>query len=642
MRFRLPNPATALFGPIFQKEVRAAGRRRGTYILRFVYTLGLLALIGIAFWGARTSGMQRSAVQHMQDLQQLAPSMTMVAMWFQFLALALIAPMLASPVICDERRARSLSTLLTTPLGAGEIILGKMTSRLVQIVILALISAPVLLAIRVFGGLEPGIVLAYTGVSLSIAVLGASLGVLYSIWHRRATSAALFALLSLVLVQGAPTAIEAILFYVINDDYYGRVTYPFHEQVAATAAPYALLGLSQTLITGSEIPTVSVHSPLLYRLLDGLGLGGGANPVGLVTVGPVWVVNSLYNLLMSGVITGISVVALRRVMRKDGGESNRIAPRRGRRRRAEVPAEGAALESAVEPQEEPPKVGLAERENRTVSDRPILWRELRRAGISSRLLRRAVIGVSLGGLLLLYLRVGLHEYGLHMTIAVLGALIVMVQGIFMTTGGIASEREGRTWEVLLTTPVTGSEVVVGKFLGSLRAQWFLPTLAVLHFVIAVLAGAIPPVFVGQYVLILAGPVLLLTATGQYVSLAFRKGIVGAVVNLCIGLGLWIGLWIVLGLVGWFGDVIDTDRWEDFQKVPYALNPAFMAGSACDAVADLPRFRPELTDYEMTDIRVGFGQFMAWLIGAFAFYVLSAGAVLAITIASFRGLSGRSS
>ena len=39
-------------------------------------------------------------------------------------------------------------------------------------------AAPVLLAIRVFGGLEPAVVFAYTCVSLSVAVLGASLGLL--------------------------------------------------------------------------------------------------------------------------------------------------------------------------------------------------------------------------------------------------------------------------------------------------------------------------------------------------------------------------------------------------------------------------------------------------------------------------------
>ena len=445
---RLPrlNPLTAFFGPIFQKEVRAAGRRRGTYILRFAYTLVLLALVGIAFWGARSTGATRSAVEHMQNLQELAPAMTMAAMWFQFLALTLIAPMLASPVICDERRARSLSTLLTTPLGAGEIILGKMTSRLVQIMILAVIAAPVLLAIRVFGGLDPGIVLAYTGVSISIAVLGASLGVLYSIWHRRATSAALFALLSLVLVQGAPLAIEGILVYVLNEEFSGRVAYPFHEQVAATAAPYALAGLSDVLMTGGRIPDVTIHSSWLSGRLSRMGLGPGTNAPGVVTIAPVWVVNTVYNLFMSAVVTGLSIFALRRVMRKDDSESSRITPRRGRRKRAAVPVEGAALESAAEPHETEPNETLAERENRTVSDRPVLWRELRRAAIGSKLLRRAIIVLAFGGLGLLYWRVGIDDYGLQMTIAVLGSLIVMVQAIFMTTGSIAAEREGRTWE----------------------------------------------------------------------------------------------------------------------------------------------------------------------------------------------------
>ena len=183
---------------------------------------------------------------------------------------------------------------------------------------------------------------------------------------------------------------------------------------------------------------------------------------------------------------------------------------------------------------------------------------------------------------------------------------------------------------------------MGKFLGALRSQWFLPAVAMLHFVIAAVFGVVPWFFLLQFALLLIGPLLFLTATGQYLSLAFRKGIVGAVLNLCIGLGLWVGLWILLGLAGWFGDFVDSDRWEQYTKVPWALNPVLMAGSACEAVTDLPRFRRQIIEYEMLDAQVGFTQFMGWVFGAFAFYTTGAGLVLLATIGSFRRLSGRSS
>src|SRR5262249_1232728 len=160
MRLSRLNPASYLFGPIFQKEVRSTGRRRATYLFRMLYATALLVVVALAFQGLRQSAAHLSGVQRLQMLQQLAPQLALIIMWFQFAALALAAPIFAATAICDERRARTLGTLLTTPLTAPQIIWGKLSSRLVQLTILALLAAPLLLAIRVFGGLDARIVVA--------------------------------------------------------------------------------------------------------------------------------------------------------------------------------------------------------------------------------------------------------------------------------------------------------------------------------------------------------------------------------------------------------------------------------------------------------------------------------------------------
>jgi hypothetical protein len=446
--------------------------------------------------------------------------------------------------------------------------------------------------------------------------------------------------LTLVLFQGGPSAVEGILWYVMNENYYGSVDYPFHEQVLATAAPFALIGLTETLMEGRGVPDLTIQSKTLYDMLEPLGLVSRANAVGVVNLGPIWSVNCIYNLLAASGVSAVSVLALRRVMRKDGGESARIS--RPRRRRK---ARQAALQQQDLPPESQPMGDEAVHErakSREVSDNPVLWRELRRASIASPHLRRAVVVITVLGIAILYWRVGLEEYGLHMTIGVLGALAVMVQSAFMTTGGISAEREGRTWEVLLTTPLSGRDIVLGKFLGSLRSQWFIPAVALAHFVIAALAGVMPWYFIPQYVIILLGPTLFLSATGQFLSLFFRKGIVGAVLNLVLGLALWVGIWIVIGLISWFGDLLNTAFWDDLQKIPYSLNPALMAGSACDALADNAHTPLRAQRYEMFDEKLKFLEFIGWMIGAFLFYTIGAAAVLSATIAHFQRLSGRSS
>jgi ABC-type transport system involved in multi-copper enzyme maturation permease subunit len=628
------NPIPALLGPIFQKEVRSAGRRRSTYALRSGYVLALLAIVALAFAGGRTGG-HRTAVQRIQELQMLAPTLTGVAMWFQFIAMALVAPLLAAPAICDERRARSLATLLTTPLHPREIILGKLSSRVVQLVILSLLVAPVLLAIRVFGGLDASIVIAFTCVSLTLGVLGASLGVLYSIWHRRATAAALFAMLSLVLLQGGPSAVEALRVYLVTDVLGISETAAFTEQIAATASPYTLAWLHWSIVSGAEVAWFTIRSERLYSLLGGLTDPQGAGAPITVPIAPVWVVSSLYNLLMAGIILELANLALRGSMRREAGETP-TAPSPRRRRRADA-ADSGAQAPADEPHRQRARL-------RTVSDRPVLWRELRRSAIAGRRLRIAVIVSALAGLVLLYGLAGIYNEGMQIVMAVVGSLIVTCQVVFMTTGGISSEREGRTWDVLLTTPLTAREIILGKYLGALRGQWFLPGIIVAHFVISAITGAVPWFFVAQFLVIILGPILCFTATGQFFSLALRKGITGAVLNLMLALTLWIGLWLFLILYAWVADT-GGESFQPLWQALYAINPIMMAGSACDPVARgmaSSRWTFTTLRYDMLDTSVGFSAFNQWLAGAFAFYLAAGAGALTLTIALFRGFSGRSS
>jgi ABC-type transport system involved in multi-copper enzyme maturation permease subunit len=623
MRLGLPNPVAAVFGPIFQKEVRASGRRRATYIVRGLYTLGLLLLVSMAFVAVSREPVS-SSVDRIQNLQELAPVITIAAMWFQFLAVVLIAPLLAAPVICDERRARSLSTLLTTPLTATQIVLGKIASRLVQVIILILLAAPVLLAVRVFGGLDGQIVLAFTTVAISIAVLAASLGLLFSIWHTRATSAAVFALLTLVLIQAGPPVVDALITYLLNEFVAGPRVYNFHFYLFASASPYALVGLTESLMTGQPAPSFP-----------------------LAPFAPVWAVSMLYNLLCAALIMTISIAALRRVMARDAGEgaSPVETPRkRLRSRPAPAPEPQTADSPLFQKADEPTR---DRDESRTISDRPILWRELRRASIRSRRLRLAIFTLAILGIVLIEVVFGLdhrsrgfQNEGLQITMAILGSAIVMVQAVFMTTGSISTEREGRTWEVLLSTPLTGREIVLGKFLGSLRSQWFLPSLVLLHFVFAFITGAIPWFLIPQMVVVLLGPVVFFTATGQYFSLLFRKGITAAVLNLLLALSLWIGTWILLGILGWFTDLIDTHWWDQAARLPFSLNPLMVALSMTEAALDHGR-NASIT-YGMPEGRMDAAEFHIWFLGAFAFFILSATGILAHAIARFRPLSGRSS
>lgn len=636
MRLSSINPLSMLFGPVFQKEVRTSGRKRGTYVMRSLYGALLLAIAVIGFVSLRTDTSHSGGVQRLIEMQSIAPSMALTVAWFQFIALCLAAPIFTGPAICDEKRARTLSALMTTPLSAAQIVLGTMCSRVVHLLILSLMGAPLLLAVRIFGGLEAEFILGATCVSLSAALLAGALGLMYSAWHKRGTSAAVFGLLTLVLVMGAPTAVEGILYYFLNDlDNYSAnptLEYKFHEDVLSTCAPAAMAYLSAGAVMGIPVRQIGIGSWSM----------------------PIWGANALYNLAMAAVVTGLAMRALRRVMLREAATGGEAAPAK-KKRKAKTPAAPPGEEAVVEAA---PEVDTSRdaRRTREVSDRPVLWREVRQNTFGTRRRFAAVAVLTVLGVGCVYWLTGsmegsyaastiMRSEGLHATMMVIGAVLVMIQPVFMTTGSIAGEREARTWEVLLTTPLSGAKVMLGKYIGALRAQWFLLAVVLGHFVVASISGYLNPVLLVFLTLIYLGPTLFFTATGQLFSLAVKRTVAAAALNLLTGLGVWLISWVVLFIGMWFARYDPGRVAELISNGLYSINPVAMVVSAGEGAGRYSAGFSMQGAYQVQGISTAHltgWEFLGVVTGAFGFYLVGAGAVMWLTVAMFRRLSGRSS
>jgi ABC-2 type transport system permease protein len=647
------NPALLLFGPIFQKEVRSAGRKRAGYLGRALYALALLIVVGLVFWAMwRDLAITNSAVQRLQQMQQLAPVLAVTVIWFQFIMLALMGPNLTGPAIADEKRTGTLSALLTTPMTAGQIVGGKLSGRLVHVVILTLLATPLLLAVRIFGGLDAAFVLQALAISFSTAILGATLGLLFSIWNRRATGAAVFGLLTLALFQALAPAIDGMLYYWFSDQ-----GYTFHSQTLALCSPAALFEGTYAAIQGAPTPTVSVF------LVD----PSPGNPGGIVlNLGPVWLVSTIYTLALALGFAMLASVILRRTMLKEGARdagsatdrpTTRVSKRSKRARTETAAAAGLAdappterpAPSALDAPNPKSRSRAAPHRDRIVGEKPVLWREIRQPTFGSR--RRFLIaaGVTLCGLLFLYINFGIRDNeGLHGTMAVIGALAVMLQSVFMTTGGFVGEREGRTWDVLLTTPLSGGEISFGKLIGCLRAQWFLPAVVLAHFALTAALGYIHPVVVLHLVLIFAGPVLLFSSTGLLLSLILKKSTPASVCNLLLALLFWLVPWLLLALIAFLlqtsRNYSGRDPLESMANVLAAFNPVVMAVTAYD-----PALHKHITgtataityDFPSTS-GISLDAFTLILVGIFVLYASAAAAVFWATVASFKRWSGRTS
>lgn len=615
------NPFGLFFGPTFQKEVRSAGRRRSTYWLRALYPLLLLGIVALTFSGMRDSLRGMGTLQRFQVLQSFAPYFTAVVAWFQFVAMALMAPILTSSCVCEEKRGRTLAALLTTPLTSGQIAGGKLSSRVVQLLILSLLSTPLLLAVRVFGGVSAELVLAAACISISTAVLGASLGLMYSIWHRRASTAAMFGLFSLVLVQGAPVTVASLVCLRLQES--GAVV-EFPSGVLASCSPAALANAYLGAFGSPPFP--------------------GTDPTGM------WIINSIYNLLIAGSVTLFASVMLRRtMMREAAGDPARAAGKRRAARSADATPTAASPGSIPPPPPDEPGLvddGSFRQADRTreVGDRPVLWREVRLPTFGSRRTFRISVGLTIALLLLLYAWVGVTSEGLQGTVAVIGVLVVMAQSVFLTTGGISQERDARTWDVLLCTPLSGRDIVLGKFLGTLRGQWFVPAVVLGHFVIAVVFGAVHPAMLLHAAIILLGPMSLFSALGVFLGLVFRRGMTASVVNLSAALLLWIGTWVLAALFAWFFNLEVKDWYDGVWRACFVINPVSMMIAASEGTFlehGIGAFRGGLI-FHVYQTPLRLGAFTAVIAGVCAGYLAAAAACLYAATRWFTRLSGRAS
>ena len=191
-----------LTGAIFEKELRVASRRRRNYLLRFSYVSLLTVILTMVWLGVvEYTG---SGLQVVTRMSVAGQAIIVFIVWFQFCACQIIAGVMLSTSISDEIYHKTLGLLMTTPINSFQIVMGKLLSKLLQLLLLLGISLPLLAIVRVFGGVPWDYVISSLCITLTTVLFVGSLSLFFSIFNRRAyiviiltvlTLAVLFALL---------------------------------------------------------------------------------------------------------------------------------------------------------------------------------------------------------------------------------------------------------------------------------------------------------------------------------------------------------------------------------------------------------------------------------------------------------------
>ncbi len=487
----------AVTGPIFQKELRVASRRRRSYVLRFVY-VGLLTLFVALAWARAVSiTSHASAAYRVSRMADAGKIITATVVFFQFLMAQLLALILLSAAISEEVYQRTLGVLMSTPIHSFQIVMGKLLSRLWQLIILLAISLPVLAVVRVFGGVPWEFVVSALCITLSSALLVGSVSLFFSITTRRAYAAILRAFLVLFVLFGFLPWLAGWMLIL-------RGSVP-----------------PQTFLAGLFYlnPFVAMNS------LTGRMFMAGAAPAAW------WPGNCLIMLAGSAIVLAISVARVRKVaLGQAVGEEPPFARRR--RRRPELAA--AAPKSGHAP---------AARGVREVRGSPVLWKELRTPLFRTR--ARNVVGavIVLAGLLVTYAVIA-REHALDEDIThIVLPLIYLGTGILTTAvlsaTSITSEKEARTWPLLLGTTLSDWHIFLGKAGGIFRRCLPVWMLLFGHLVVFSLVGYVHPIAIPQMLILVGWVVMFFTASGLYFSARFRRTTSAVVMNLVLGLALWV-------------------------------------------------------------------------------------------------------
>ncbi|MBN1912725.1 MAG: ABC transporter permease subunit [Pirellulales bacterium] len=417
-------------GPVFSIELITAARRTRYFVLRSLYAAVLL----LAFWIVYESSARFSGpIVDMGSIANLTAEYFKSFSFLQILVILLIGPAMVAGTIASERERRTIEYLFAADLGNAEIVLNKLAARLMQILVLLLTGLPILSIAMLLGGIAPeALFVVYTITGSTVVMVGA-LGIAISVWSRRVREA----VTKVYLVLLALLLVPWVIYMVV-------MAWAFSTPTGPSGV---LLSLNTQFLIADPF----------YTLSNTLSDASGTNPAGAWDLTLQLVRNQM---ILSGVLIAAAVFGVRRVHLKQMGKGSVK-----RRRRWHLQLWRPAI-----------------------GDRPMLWKEL---FAESAAVRLGLLGSIVTCLLVACVLVvaGMLVYsattspsgfgrdipqGLLVGLAVAVSCGMLLMIVARSAGCITSEKERDTWDSLMTTPLTGGEIIAAKVFGNIWAVkgWF--------------------------------------------------------------------------------------------------------------------------------------------------------------------------
>ena len=513
-----------LTGPIFDKELRVSSRRKRNYTLRLIYVILLTFFIAIV-WLSLVKSEGSSAYQKSR-LALAGKTIVTTIVMFQFFA-QIIAVIMLSTSISDEIYHRTLGLLMTTPIGSLQIVMGKLLSKLLQLILLLAITLPLLAIVRIFGGVPWNYVLSSLCITLTAVIFAGSLSLYFSINDRRAY----VVIIKTVVTLGS-------LYFFIPTITTALLRPPWFPATLlrnpATVLPLLIALLHVNPLAAMSVNTAMMITPSAPKTMVMLAI----TPTGASFF--YWPIHCMLMLGASALLTAMSVKIVRKVaLRQAVGQIESVT----NRMRAKKSKKSSRRHTK---QQELPGV------IRRVTDSPVLWRELRAPMIQGAEGRNSIIGlvIAIIALLITYgtcqgvLDEAFTQIGYVLMFTVIGSVFTIV----LSATSITSEKETRSWPILLATSMDDWHILLGKAIGVFRRCLPIWLLMAGHIFLFICIRYIHPIAILHMPIFVTGLVVFLTGAGLYFSARFKRTTSAVIASFALALVLWVVLPSVLGLV----------------------------------------------------------------------------------------------
>jgi ABC-type transport system involved in multi-copper enzyme maturation permease subunit len=443
------------FAPIITLDLVTAARRMRYFIVRVVYALVLLFLLWTNYSAARFG---YSGTTSIREVAAFSAAFFATFATAQLVAIMLLTPAMIAGCIAQERERKTIEYLFSSTLTNGEIVLSKYVARTVHVAAILVVGLPVLAMTMMLGGVDPELLLMVFVVTLATLIGLSAMSIAVSVRAKRGRDAVVRTYILLIAFLAFPWICYLLQFLV-------RPVMPG----GAIGGGIFPQGIGWDVLTWilDSIAWLIYFNPfyLFASLYFDRYAGAGAN---------AWVAVGYFvagYLGYAALILTWSTLSIRRVYRKSVGAG--APPKRRAKWFAEL-------------RQRPP-----------VGAQPMVWKELfaETAAINLRRFGQIIIIVLFAAavvpaywMFIYYsnstwggvsnVREEIATYTMVLTPILMHAalLIIMVRA----AGSITAERERDSWLTLISTPMSGAEIVWGKILGSLyAARWFLVPIGLL-------------------------------------------------------------------------------------------------------------------------------------------------------------------